>query len=99
MCRAATRGGPREATAAVTAWLLALLALLPPFAAALVQAWRGPVGQRFVAVQLAGSVGIVAMAMMSFAFDQASSIDLTVALGVLTLPASLLYALFLERWL
>lgn len=83
----------------MSAWLVALLALLPPLVAALALAWRGPIGQRFVAVQLAGSVAMMAMALMSFAFDQASAIDLAVTFGVLTLPASLLYAVVLERWL
>ena len=80
------------------AWALALLFLVPPFVAALAMAWRGPVGARFVGAQLAGSVGIVAMAAASFAFDQASSIDLAVTFGVLTVTASLLYAVFVERW-
>ena len=80
-------------------WLVALVALLPPLAASLVLAWRGPVAGRFVAIQLAGSVTLLILAIMSFAFDQASSIDLAVTFGVLTLPASLLYAVVLERWL
>lgn len=83
----------------MTSWLIALLALMPPFLVAAALAWRGRVGQRFVGVQLAGAVAILMLALMSFAFDQASSIDLAVTFGILTLPASLLYALFLERWL
>ena len=80
-------------------WFVALLAMLPPLAMALGLAWRGPTGRRFVAVQLAGSVSILVMAAMTFVFDQASSIDLAVTFGVLSLPAALLYAVFLERWL
>ena len=79
-------------------WLLTVLALLPPLAASLVLAWRGATAGRFVAIQLAGSVTLLILALMSFAFDQASSIDLAVTFGVLTLPASLLYAVVLERW-
>lgn len=79
-------------------WALALLFLLPPLFAALAMSWRGPVALRFVAVQLAGSVGTAAMAAMTFAFDQSSSIDLAVTFGVLSLTASLLYAVFVERW-
>ena len=83
----------------MSAWFIALLAMLPPLAVALALAWRGPVGRRFVAVQLAGSVSILVMAAMTFVFDQASSIDLAVTFGVLSLPAALLYAVVLERWL
>ena len=80
------------------AWGVALLLLLPPLLAALSMAWRGPVGTRFVGVQLAGSVGVVVMTVMTFAFDQSSSVDLAVTFGVLTATASLLYAVFVERW-
>lgn len=80
------------------AWALASLFLLPPLVAALFTAWRGPVGTRFVGVQIAGSTGIVVMTAMTFAFDQPSSIDLAVTFGVLTVTASLLYAVFVERW-
>ncbi len=83
----------------VSAWTVAVLALLPPLAVALALAWRDAAGRRFIAVQLAGSVSILVMAAMTFVFDQPSSIDLAVTFGVLSLPAALLYAVFLERWL
>ena len=35
----------------------------------------------------------------SFAFDQTSSIDLALTFGLLSLSATLLFAVFLERWL
>ena len=85
--------------ARVSVWSVALLALLPPLAVAFALAWRGPAGRRFIAVQLAGSVSILVMAVMTFVFDQPSSIDLAVTFGVLGLPAALLYAACLERWL
>ncbi|WP_237477842.1 hypothetical protein [Lichenibacterium dinghuense] len=80
------------------AWTLALLLLMPPLVAALALSWRGPVGSRFAGVQLAGSVGTVVMAVMTFAFGQPSSIDLAVTFGILAVTASLLYAVFVERW-
>ncbi|HEX4765239.1 MAG TPA: monovalent cation/H+ antiporter complex subunit F [Lichenihabitans sp.] len=80
-------------------WLLTLLALLPPLLAPLALAMRGAVGQRLVAVQMMGSVATLILAVMTFAFDQASSIDLALAFAVLTLPATLLFAVYLERWL
>ena len=83
----------------MSAWLVAVLAMLPPLVVTLALTWRGPAGRRFVAVQLAGSVSTLVMVAMTFVFDQASSIDLAVTFGVLSLPAALLYAVFLERWL
>ena len=79
-------------------WALALLFLLPPLAVALAMSWRGPVGTRFASVQLAGSVGVAVLTVLTFAFDQPSSIDLAVTFGVLAVTASLLYAVFVERW-
>ena len=99
MAGAAARASLSARSASGAPWWTALLALLPPLVAALALAWRGPVGTRFAAVQLAGSVALVTMAAMSFAFDQASSIDLAVTFGVVNVTASLLYAVFVERWI
>lgn len=83
----------------MTAWMLATLALTPPLCLMVLLCGRGPVARRLAAAQMASSVGALALVAMSFAFDQASSIDLALTLGLLTLPATLLFALFLERWL
>ena len=83
----------------MSAWLLTVIALLPPFGLMVLMCSYGPVGRRIVAAQMVASIGVLALVAMSFAFGQASSIDLALALGLLCLPASLLYALFLERWL
>ena len=80
-------------------WLLATLALVPLLALMVVMCGRGPVGRRIAATQLAGSLGALTLVSMTFAFGQASSMDLALTLGLLTLPASLLFAVFLERWL
>ena len=80
-------------------WLLASIALIPPLGLVATMCMRGAPGARLAAVQLTGSLGVLALVAMTFAFGQASSIDLALSLGLLTLPASLLYAVFLERWL
>ena len=83
----------------MTPWLIAVIAIMPPFAWVALMCARGPIGRRLAAVQLAGSIGVLAMAAMTFAFGQASSIDLALTLAFLTLPATLLFAMFAERWL
>lgn len=83
----------------MTPWLLATIAFLPALAGAVVMCARGTLGHRLAAVQLAGALAVLLLVMMTFAFDQASSMDLALTLALLTLPATLLYALFLERWL
>jgi len=83
----------------MTPWLLALTALLPPLALAVIMAGRGAPGRRLAAVQLSSAIGAIMLAVASFAFDQASSIDLALTFGLLSFPATLLFAVFLERWL
>jgi len=83
----------------MTVWMLATLGLLPPLAAVLLAACRGSTGNRLVAVQLASTMAVLLLALMTFAFDQSSFIDLALVLALLTLPGTLLMALFLERWL
>lgn len=83
----------------MTSWMLATIALLPPSAAVLLRAGRGTTAQRLVAVQLATALDSLVLALMSFAFDQPSFIDLALTLTLLSLPGTLLMTLFLERWL
>ncbi len=80
-------------------WTLAALALLPALFAAVFAAGCLSIPQRLIAVQLATSLSILLLIVLSFAFAQPSSIDLALSIALLTLPGTLLLALFLERWL
>ncbi|MFD6317790.1 hypothetical protein E8E01_23800 [Methylorubrum populi] len=80
-------------------WLAAALALLPPFALAVLACGRGTLAFRLVAVQLATALATLLLVALSFALDQPAVIDLALTLAVLTLPGTLLFALFQERWL
>lgn len=80
-------------------WLLAGVALLPPLIVATVTAGHGPVAHRLIGLQLATSLSIAFLIVLSFSFDQPSSIDLAMTLTLLTLPGTLLLILFQERWL
>lgn len=97
--RGGIRGGSCERRVVTEIWLLAALALLPPFALAVVAAGRGPQGLRLVAVQLATALTTLILVALSFALDQPATIDLALVLAVLTLPGTLLFAVFQERWL
>jgi multicomponent Na+:H+ antiporter subunit F len=83
----------------MNAWLWAAVGLLPPLAVALWATARGPVPYRLVALELTTSFAIGLLAILTFAFDQASSIDLALTLTLLVLPGTLVFALFTERWL
>ena len=83
----------------MTAWMAAVLALLPALAVPVLHACRGGTAQRLVAVQLATAVTTLILVLMTFAFDQPAFADLPLTLALLTLPGTLAIALFLERWL
>jgi multisubunit Na+/H+ antiporter MnhF subunit len=84
--------------AALTPWMAAILALLPPLAIPIVIACRGQTSSRLVAVQLASSITAQILVLMTFAFDQSAFLDLPLTLALLTLPGTLIMAFFLERW-
>jgi multicomponent Na+:H+ antiporter subunit F len=80
-------------------WLTAALALLPPLFTAVIACGTRTIPRRFVAVEFASSLAVLMLIALSFAFDQASSIDVALTLALLTLPGTLVLALFTERWI
>jgi multicomponent Na+:H+ antiporter subunit F len=80
-------------------WLVATIALMPALMVPLWVAARGSTANRLVAVQFATALTGLSGILFSFASDQPSIVDLLLALGLLSLPGSLLFAHFLERWL
>lgn len=85
--------------AEVSAWLLACLALVPALAVPALAACRGDVARRLAGVQLVTAIAVLLLVAMTFAFDQSSFVDLALTLALLSLPSTLLIALFMERWL
>jgi multicomponent Na+:H+ antiporter subunit F len=83
----------------MTVWLAAALALLPPMAIVALAACRGPLAGRLVALQLASCITALLLAVLCFAVDQSSFIDLSLCLALLNLPGTLVLAVFTERWL
>jgi multisubunit Na+/H+ antiporter MnhF subunit len=80
-------------------WLWSAVGLIPPLGVGLWTMSHGSVANRLVALQLTSALTIVLLAALTFTFDQASSIDLALTLTFLTLPGTLVFALFTERWL
>jgi multisubunit Na+/H+ antiporter MnhF subunit len=80
-------------------WLTAAAALLPALAAAGLMAATADLANRFVALQLAGAVTVFMLMLLAVGYDQPSFIDLGLTLVLLSLPGTLAYAHFLERWL
>lgn len=81
------------------AWLVAAIATIVALLGPAVGALRGGVAHRLASVQMASVVAAWALVELSFAFGQPSFLDLALTLGLLSLPGTLVMALFLERWL
>ncbi len=62
-------------------------------------ALRGGVGHRLAAVQMVSVIVCWVLVELSFAFGQPSFLDLALTLGLLSLPGTLVFAVFLEFWL
>jgi multisubunit Na+/H+ antiporter MnhF subunit len=81
------------------AWMIAAIAFLVPLTLSFAVLVRGPVPHRLAAVQIASTLTVLELAALSFAFDQPATLDMALCLALLSLPGTLLYALFEERWL
>ncbi|MGC5780939.1 monovalent cation/H+ antiporter complex subunit F [Methylobacterium sp. NFXW15] len=83
----------------MSVWILAILALMPPLVLSTALTWRGRPGQRLAAYQLATTIGVTILTLLTFATDQASVIDLALTAVLLALPGTLLISVFMERWI
>lgn len=80
-------------------WLAAFLLCIPALALAAYRALSGRSGQRLVAAELAISIAILMLVLASFAWPHDALIDLALALGLVSIPGTLVFTHFLERWL
>ena len=83
----------------MTIWLAAVLGMLAPCAVGVAAALRGRAVDRLVGLQFATGAVAITLALITFAFDQPSFIDLALSVALLSLPGTLLFAFVLERWL
>ncbi|HEX5462300.1 MAG TPA: monovalent cation/H+ antiporter complex subunit F [Steroidobacteraceae bacterium] len=80
-------------------WLLAFVLCVPPFALAAYRALSGRSSQRLVATELAAGIGTLMLVLASFAWPHDELLDLALALGLVSVPGTLVFTHFLERWL
>ncbi len=80
-------------------WLVATILLLPPLLVPVYVAARADANNRLVAVQVASTLAALIIALMTFAFDQSSFIDVALCVTLLAVPGTYLYTVFMERWL
>ena len=80
-------------------WLVATILLLPPLLVPVYVAARADANNRLVAVQVSSTLAALIIALMTFAFDQSSFIDVALCVSLLAVPCTYLYTVFMERWL
>ena len=83
----------------MSVWLLASAALLLGLLPCVLLATRGNVVDRIVALQLGGVLAVLALLTFEQGEQRQSFFDVSLALAVLTFPASLLVAQVFRRWL
>jgi multisubunit Na+/H+ antiporter MnhF subunit len=83
----------------VNIWLTATVGLLPPLAVAGWLTATGNLPNRLVALELAGTIAVFALVLLSVGYGQPSFVDLALALVLLSFTGALVYVHFIERWL
>ena len=83
----------------MNAWLVGAAALLAALVPLGLFAFRGPVADRLVAMELAGVLETLALVLLAEGFDRDIYFDLAVVLAVVSFIGNLVYVRFLERWL
>jgi multicomponent Na+:H+ antiporter subunit F len=83
----------------VRSWEVLTVVLVVLFAAGSTAVLRGETLDRVVGVQLAGVLAPITAVAIALASGRTVLLEVALALAVLTLAGSLVYARFLERWL
>lgn len=78
-------------------WLLASVALLPPFIASVWVTFRGSSASRLVGLEYAGLVTILMIVFMAEGLGRADFIDVALALGLLAFGGGMVFVRFLEN--
>lgn len=80
-------------------WLAACVVFLCGIAACAFVVSRGlQLTDSLVAISLAGTLAVLTLLIMSVALQRPSFIDLALALALVSLPGTAIYAYFIERW-
>lgn len=85
--------------AAMNIWLIATGALLLALLPCAFVVFRAAPLDRLIALELAGTITTLLVATLAQGLGRPSVFDLALALALLSVPGTLVYAYFLERWL
>lgn len=80
-------------------WLVAATAFVLGIVPATIVAMRGTLVDRLIGLELASVFAILALLTIEQGLQRQSFYDLSLALAVLTVPSTLVFARFFTRWL
>jgi multisubunit Na+/H+ antiporter MnhF subunit len=80
-------------------WFTAAAGLMVGLIPCLIVILRAELMEAVVAMQLASTLGVLIVLLLSQGYGRPSFADLSLALAFLSLPSGLLFAHFFERWL
>ncbi|MFN2475002.1 MAG: monovalent cation/H+ antiporter complex subunit F [Chthoniobacterales bacterium] len=80
-------------------WLVAALVLVLAVVPCGVVLWRAPLADCLVALQFATGLSVLVLTLVAIGLHRPSFLDIALTLALLSYPASLLFAHFIERWL
>ncbi len=85
----------------MTIWLTAAIALLICLVACagVMKGGKQALTDCMVGLQMAGTIAVLVLIILAEAMQRPSFLDLALALALLSLPAALMFAHFVERWL
>ena len=76
-----------------------VIILLIVFACSGLGCLKGTVHKRVGALQVANTITVLILTLFSFIYNRDIYLDTALCLAILSLPGSLIYIRFLERWL
>jgi len=83
----------------MNAWLLGAAVLLVTLLGVGIFAFRGPMFDRLVGLQLASAIGTLALLLLAEGYGRDIYFDLAVVLAAVSFGGTLAFVRFLERWL
>ena len=83
----------------MTLWLTAATGMLLGLGPCCIVVLRGRMMERFVALQMAQVIVVLAMVLMAIGYGRSIYLDVALAMSALSLASGLVFVRFLERWL
>ena len=79
-------------------WILAVILLQLGLIICALVSLRGTLPESIVAMEVSSVIGVISIAVLAEAVGRPAWFDLAIALALMSLPGSLVFLTFMERW-